>query len=250
MRHDTSPTDMAHGFYGVLWENACYWQGVVHICTQRRQTVERNEERFWKAVYDFALLGRRMNRTHFERVQDGVNRLGMGDLPPHIKSEAIPAHLSGWSAFQNVGACETCLEKPPLERRNLLTDDARIFAGNFMNALWHSMVASIEYGRFYVRTIEDNNFFNDDDGAYFIEQHFSGGLGTLGRALECYPTTVQAYDYYLGPNEKNTEEWRDVLNVRVRGVGQICDMALERDWCQTCQADLRDVPVSPIPDPR
>ena len=250
MRHDASPQDMAHGFHRVLWENACYWQGIVHLCSQRRPRSKWHEEKFWAAVNGFALIGRRSNRTHFERVAEGVKRRGMGELPPHIKGDEIPAHLTNWSAFRQIGACQNCLSKQPIDRRSLLRQNVRQFAGRLMNGLWHSMIVSVEYGRFHVRTLENNSFFNEDDNAYFIEQHFSGGLGTLGKALECYPTPVQAYDFYLAGNEKNADEWRELLSVRVRGITGICDMALERDWCATCQSDLVTIPYRPIPDPQ
>ena len=241
---------MARGLYRSVWENVSYCQGLSRLSNHKFEKVGNDEGNFWRELGGYMRIGRKMSRIQFQRIAAGMHRLGMGDMPGRDPTIQAKTHLCYWHGFKNDGACADCLKKTPITRREWARNSIFQYGSEFMAGIWHMIVITNAYGRFYNQVLDNNDLFNGNEGGFFIERQFSDAMASTKTGMECFQTAAQAYDAWISNNTQNADEWRETLCRRVTGLPQMTDMALEREWCATCQSNLVPIPHNPFPAPR
>ena len=244
MRHDTTPVEMALGFGRVLWENQCFWAGVVRLCRVRKDKDGADTGLLYTELDNFGRFAVRYNRTTGQRLADLAKAKGWGDLPQLERDLKAPPARARWRGFTGDGACKPCLTAPWKKWGGLNRKPSK----PLMDHLWHDMVISHAYGLFYQSQIDSLAPFDNEDGD-LLSRHMADAFGAVRFGLDCFGDPAELYDKKLCRGDRDASNWRDLLAKRRRGLPPITDMALDRDWCPTCRSNMVEINDRPFPDP-
>lgn len=239
MRHDTTPKEMLLGLYGMAYRYYSFSRSIGEAFASYTFDIKRvppqaaNALRIVKGLSAHNAKGCVNMMRLMER---GMEKFGWEtdspvqfDLPPKID----PVTIVG---LKGSGACAECVAKPPVPFQYALGSFNKLMRQTINNN-WRALVAHEAYREHQMAVLRSTNYFDESPEGLEVEAAYRACGGVIQSGLECLVRPTEAFIMSRIKVEIENKDVHDqiVLNRRLR---DICDVELNRDWCQNCAPNL------------